>query len=211
MNYDLVIWDFDGTLADTLSDAVTIYNDLARKHGLLPIEEGDAPRDMTIVEFVRAHRIPYRKVPFLMAEFLNIQKQAAEPPHVFPGITGVVRELNHAGTRLGIVSSNDSETIARCLQQDGLSECFEFTVGCSRLFGKHRALRKAVRDAGVPGQRTLYVGDEVRDITAAHRVGIRIAAVTWGLNSAALLHRFEPDYEIDDAGKLLEICGVMVP
>jgi phosphoglycolate phosphatase len=208
MNYDLVIWDFDGTLADTLSDAVTIYNDLAREHGLLPIEDGEAARDMTIVQFLRAHRIPYRKVPFLMARFLATQKQSAEPPRVFPGIASAVHGLKAAGIRLGIVSSNDPETIARCLRQEGLTECFEFRVGCSRLFGKHRALRKAVRDAGVPVQRTLYVGDEVRDITAARKVGIGIATVIWGLNSAGLLHKFEPDHEVDEPGKLLRICGV---
>lgn len=206
MNYDLLVWDFDGTLADSLPGLAEIYNELAAAQGLLAISDTLAVREMTIREFLKAHRVPLHKVPFLTARFLAIQKQRSGTLAVFPGLAGVVRELKDSGLRLGIVSSNDPDTIADCLRQNDLTGCFEFQVGCSRLFGKHRAIRGVVRTAGVPPARALYIGDETRDIEAARKVGIPTAAVTWGFNSARLLKRFDPTHLIDRPEELVKVC-----
>jgi phosphoglycolate phosphatase len=207
MNYELLIWDFDGTLADSLPRAAEIYNELAAAHGLPTISDTMAVREMTIREFLRAHRIPFHKVPFLTARFLARQKQHSGSLTVFPGLAEVVRQLNGSGLRLGIVSSNDPGTIEDCLRQNDLGDCFEFQVGCSRLFGKQRAIRNVVRAAGVRPDRALYVGDETRDIEAARRVGVPTAAVTWGFNSERLLRQFGPSHVINQPEELLEVCG----
>lgn len=207
MKYELLILDFDGTLADSLPRAAEIYNELAEANGLLPITDTLAAREMTIREFLKAHRIPLRKVPFLTARFLALQKQRTGRLAVFPGLAGVVRQLRGTGLRLGIVSSNDRDTIENCLRQNNLGDCFEFQVGCSRLFGKQRAIRNVVRTAGVDPARALYVGDETRDIEAARKAGIPMAAVTWGFNSERLLRRFGPEHIVSEPRQLIEICG----
>lgn len=208
MNYELIIWDFDGTIADSLPRMAEIYNELAAAQGLLGISDTAAVREMTIREFLQAHQIPLHKVPFLTGKFLAAQKKHSDPLEVFPGIAEVIRELRSSGLRMGVVSSNDAETVAECLRQNRLEECFEFKVGCSRLFGKHRAIRKVVRSAAVPDNRTLYVGDETRDIEEARKAGINSAAVTWGFNSARALKRFDPAHLIDKPRELVDVCGV---
>lgn len=208
MNYDLLIWDFDGTLADSLPRAARIYNELAVADGVLPIADTLAVREMTIREFLKAHRIPFHKVPSLTARFLAAQKTCTDSLQVFPGIVNAVRTLRAGGIRMAVVSSNNRETIAECLGDNGLEECFEFNVGCSRLFGKHRAIRGVVRTAGVPDARALYVGDETRDIEAARKAGIGAAAVTWGFNSARLLNRFGPAHLIDRPEELVQVCTI---
>ena len=55
----------------------------------------------------------------------------------------------------------------------------------------------------------LYVGDEVRDIEAAKKAGIRIAAVTWGYNSKKALEAYKPDYLVTKPEELLQICAVL--
>src|SRR5258706_364636 len=66
MRYDFVVWDFDGTLADTLSLAVAVYNDLAARHGFLPVDDPVAVRDLGTREFLRRHRISLLRLPLLI-------------------------------------------------------------------------------------------------------------------------------------------------
>lgn len=53
----------------------------------------------------------------------------------------------------------------------------------------------------------MYVGDEVRDIEACQKVGIKIAAVTWGLNTKEALERYHPDSLIDKPQQLLDLVN----
>jgi phosphoglycolate phosphatase len=206
MNYDLIIWDFDGTIADSLPRMAEIYNEMAAEQGLLPISNTAAARELTIREFLKEHRIPLHKVPFLTGKFLAAQKQHSQPLEVFPGVADVIHELRQSGLRMGVVSSNDPETVGECLRRHNLEECFEFRIGCSRLFGKHRAIRKVVRAAAVPEDRALYVGDETRDIEEARKAGVRAAAVTWGFNSARALLKIGPAHVVNEPGELVALC-----
>jgi phosphoglycolate phosphatase len=66
-------------------------------------------------------------------------------------------------------------------------------VGYPRLFGKGKALRRIVRAERLDSSEVLYVGDEVRDIEAARKARVASAAVTWGLNTEAILRAGGPD------------------
>ena len=60
----------------------------------------------------------------------------------------------------------------------GLLDCFSFVTGTSRIFGKDRRIRKAIRDAGLDSNEVLYVGDEIRDIEAGRAAQVEVAVVT---------------------------------
>jgi phosphoglycolate phosphatase len=77
-------------------------------------------------------------------------------------------------------------------------------VGSWQLLGKHRPLRRALRRTRLTRRQALYVGDEVRDITAARRVGMDAAAVTWGVNTSDLLARYSPVRLIHQPVELVE-------
>ena len=55
MKYQLVLWDFDGTLADTLPLALSIYNRMAAERNFKPIDDPHAVRDMGMREFLKSH------------------------------------------------------------------------------------------------------------------------------------------------------------
>ena len=55
MRYKLILWDFDGTLADTFGCSLRIYNDLADQHGFRRIDDPEAVRSMSTVAFLRQH------------------------------------------------------------------------------------------------------------------------------------------------------------
>lgn len=207
MHYRLILWDFDGTLADTLPGAVAIFNRLADRHGLAPITDPAALRDMSTREFLAAHRVPMHRLPFLMAEFLSLQKSLLPGVRLHDGIADALDQLRDLGCRLGVVSSNAEDNIRLSLDANGVTDRFEFVHGCSRLTGKERALRRAANRANLSIREILYVGDEVRDIDAAGSIGMDIAAVTWGFNSKAALVAAEPTYVIEHASELPGLVG----
>ncbi|MCA9068808.1 MAG: HAD-IA family hydrolase, partial [Planctomycetaceae bacterium] len=123
------------------------------------------------------------------------------------GILETVDALTKAGVRQGIVSSNSEANIRVCLENNRVEKHFEFVVGIRRVFGKRRALKQALKRAGLSPQEALYVGDEVRDIHAARRINLPIACVTWGVNSPSLLESQTPEHLITEPQQLLQLFG----
>ena len=76
----------------------------------------------------------------------------------------------------GILSSNREETIRTCLRANGVENLFAFVIGYPKLFGKAKALRRILKSRDLERAELLYVGDETRDIEAAHKAKVRVAA-----------------------------------
>jgi phosphoglycolate phosphatase len=205
MRYDLVLWDFDGTLADSWPLGLAIFNEVAALRGLRPVVDPDAAREMTAVQLMRKHGVSWWRLPRLAVEMKSLARDRIASVQIFPGIAPVLHKLCNHGCRLGIVSSNNEETILTSLRLNGLAEPFEFVHSCSNLFGKGRRVRALLKQLRVRPERVIYVGDEVRDIVAARQARIDVAAVTWGLNSARLLASHEPTYLVDEPADLLPL------
>ncbi|MEZ6129561.1 MAG: HAD-IA family hydrolase [Planctomycetaceae bacterium] len=207
MKYQLVLWDFDGTLADTLTLALQIYNRVAAEKHFLTITDPHAVRCMGMREFLKAHRIPAYYVPMLFSVVLAELKTHAADIALHPGVGDALRRISHLGIVQGIVSSNNTETIRCCLDNHGVSHLFQSITGTSRLFGKERQICRVYQKLNLSADRVLYVGDEIRDIQAADSAGLDIAAVTWGLNSAAALAACQPAYLAADPADLVKILN----
>lgn len=203
MKYRLILWDFDGTLADTLACLVRVYNGLAPTYGYLPVTDPKAVRGLTLPAFLRMHRIGLLKLPSLIHQVIAGQKQEIVRLPLFTGMAAVLQEIHAAGSRLAVLSSNAEDNIRCCLQANGVEELFEAIVGYRRLFGKGRALRSFLRGLGLSASEVAYVGDEVRDVEAARQAGVVVVAVTWGFNTRELLARHTPDHLADSPEELL--------
>lgn len=207
MTYKLLLWDFDGTLADTLTLALGIYNRVAQEKGFVRVDDPHAVRDMSTAEFLAAHRIPAHRIPQLFAIFLTEIRARATFIGLQPGIAQVLPEICSIGVRQGIVSSNSTRTIECCLKANAAAHHFHSIHGTSRLLGKERGIRNAVRKLRLPLSDVLYVGDEIRDIQAARAAGIDIAAVTWGMNAQNALASHQPNYLISNPNQLLDLLN----
>ena len=203
MRYELTLWDFDGTLADTLASLVRIYNELAMRHGFRTVTDPEAARGLTPMGFLRRHDIPLASVPALLRDVRAAHGQEMAETRLFPGLAPLLASLRQSGCRLGVLSSNARENIVACLRANRVEQHFESVVGYSRLLGKARGIRRLLRARGVDRSRVVYVGDEVRDIEAARQAGVAVAAVTWGFNAADLLARHAPDFLIERPDQVL--------
>jgi phosphoglycolate phosphatase len=205
MPFKLVVWDFDGTLVDSLQVTLGIFNRLAGELRYRPIDDPEAARAMTTRQFLRHHGISLWRLPRLVRKFHAAAAEEAEKLKMYAGLPEALSALCAGGVRLGILSSNKEDNIRRCLRVNGAEEHFAFVVGYPRLFGKGKALRRILRAERTERADVLYVGDEVRDIEAARKAGVASAAVTWGFHAESLLRANGPDHVVADPAKLCEV------
>jgi phosphoglycolate phosphatase len=192
--FDLVIFDFDGTLADSLTWFRGVLGDVVDKHGLTPITEARAEelRGMAPKAIMDALDIPAWKIPFIAADVRARAAENVDQIHLFDGIRRMIEQLEAEGVKLAVVSSN-GETAVKAVLGETLCSRFEIFACGAALFGKASVFRKVIRKAGTTPQRTLSVGDEVRDIEAARETGCAAGAVNWGFATEAVLIAHAPD------------------
>ncbi len=207
MPFKLVVWDFDGTLADSLTSAVGIFNRLAPELGHKPIVDLAAARTLTTRQFLRYHGVSFWRLPRLVRRFKAAAAVDAEQVKMFPGLAAALAALHDSGVRLGILSSNNEDNIRRCLRANDAEEFFAFVVGYPKLFGKGRALKRIIRAEKLLKSDVLYIGDEVRDVEAARKAGVSVAAVTWGFHAEPLLRANNPDRLITEPGELATLIA----
>lgn len=204
----VVIFDFDGTLADTGHILYKAYGRLIKKHKLktIPPEQLEAMRSLPIRERFRKAGVPLLKLPRLAADVIPIFSEFIGSAVPFPGIVELVRSLKEEDFILMIVSSNSARNIDSFLKANDL-DLFDHVYCTSSLFGKHRIIKRVLKEIGVSSADAIYVGDELRDINSCKKVPIKIIAVSWGYDHVSLLKKGSPDYLVhspEEIGSLLK-------
>jgi phosphoglycolate phosphatase len=202
VKYKLIIFDFDGTLADSYAWFVAALGRAAeRYHFPQPTPSAlEAMRDCHARQIMARLGIPLWKIP-TVGRFMR-QEMAAATGQIplFPGVADLLPRLAGQGMRLAMVSSNTEENIRRVVGARLAGSLDIFACGAS-LFGKRPKLRKALKLGGCPANEALCIGDELRDLEAAHQEGMAFGAVAWGFTSAEAFARQSPDemfYQVEE-------------
>ena len=198
MRYDLVIFDFDGTLADSADWTLGILNQVAARYGFRQVSEAETAmlRGWDNRAIVRYLGVPAWKLPLIARHMRGLAARDAGQIRLFPGVDALLARLHGAGVRIAIVSSNAEANVRRILGPANAALVSHYACGAS-LFGKAAKLRQVLRASGIPRERSLCIGDEARDIEAAAAARLPCAAVTWGYATPALLRSRGPGYLCD--------------
>jgi phosphoglycolate phosphatase len=207
MHYRAIIFDFDGTLADSLEHTRCIYNQLAPDYGLRQVEchELESLRDFSLTELLKHLDISKLRVPSLLKRGTALLRERIAEIPIIPGIAAVLPALRSRSETFGILTSNATENVNLFLETHGLRDHFTFVSSTSKLTGKAKHLKAIRKTFSLHASEMLYVGDEIRDVKASQKAGIAVAAVTWGFNSRDALHASDPTHIIDDPKHLLEL------
>ncbi len=137
MNETVLIFDFDGTIADTHHYIVKISNRLAHEfnYNIIDREEIEALRDKTAKEIIRHLKVPVLKIPAILARAKKELRKEISEIQPITGLRDVLHQLRGLGMLMGILSSNATENIAKFLENHGL-RIFDFIRNPKRL--RHR-------------------------------------------------------------------------
>ncbi|MDN7228037.1 HAD-IA family hydrolase [Planococcus sp. N064] len=200
-----IIFDFDGTLADSMPLFMQAWNTYAGQFSYLPVSEKDlaASRNLTIQQRAKKYGFPMHKIPVILPKVYQYFKAHMNEVALFDGIKEMLEALAKNGYRIVIISSNAKENIELFLKQEGI-ETVSQVLTSSRIFGKDTVIRKYMKQQNVTPAQLLYVGDEVRDIVACNKVAVPFAWVSWGLDGFELIEKERPKFIVHTPQELLD-------
>ncbi|MEJ2260231.1 MAG: HAD hydrolase-like protein [Nitrosopumilaceae archaeon] len=191
MQRPVVIFDFDGTIANTLDSIIDIMNNLSEDFGFRKIRDEDKEylRGKRPREILNHLGISLFKLPFVIRKArreINSHIALLSPP---------------TPNRL----TNIEENVRNFLHANNLDQ-FDLFYTSKKIFGKDKTISKIIQDMKLEKSNVYFVGDEVRDIEAGKKAGVNTIAVSWGYNTKEALANENPDFLIDspeDLGKII--------
>ncbi|AWW28464.1 phosphoglycolate phosphatase [Acetobacterium sp. KB-1] len=202
-----MVFDFDGTLADTEEKAFNIYNSLAKKYkySTVTMEELQHIKNLHIKEIKEIVDIPFYKFPRAIRDGQKMMRKESSEIHAFaPDIHDFFTALRKETDHIGILTSNIKKTVSDFLITYDISHEIEFIM-CSALMSKSKKIKKVLRKHDIKPDEMLYIGDEVRDIEACQKAGVDVVAVKWGYNSPFALEKCKPTFMIDTIWDVIDI------
>jgi phosphoglycolate phosphatase len=207
MMIKVIAFDFDGTIADTHDALLEITNRLSSEFGYQPVDQEKLWefKNLSSREIVKNSQISILKIPFFLKRIKSELADKIEELKPIANIESSLKTIYSQGYSLGIITSNNQENVIKFLSKNNLINLFEFIYSGTSLFGKDKVIRKFLNRNKLQPEQVVYVGDETRDIEAAQKNKIKIIAVSWGFNTAAVLARHKPDYLIDTPQELITV------
>jgi N-acetyl-D-muramate 6-phosphate phosphatase len=182
-----VLFDFDGTLADTAPDLAAAVNRMRVEQGLepLPIERlrpfaSSGARGLVHAAFgIKPDDAEYASLRETFLEYYA--ERVCEQTTLFPGIAELLAELQARAIAWGIVTNKATRFTERILLELKLKpDCVACGDTTPHLKPHPAPLLHAAHQIQISPQNCLYLGDDLRDMKAAHAAGMRAIAVGWG-------------------------------
>lgn len=188
-----MIFDFDGTLADTFPVFQKSYAAVASRWGLKQLDHDEIRylRTLSTRDILKHIHLPIWKLPRVTTDFQNAMNDNASQIRTFDGITEIIRSLRNNGMLLALATSNTRAVVDNTLGRE-LSDCFELIESGATVFGKAKLLKRILRKTGVDNRQAIYIGDETRDALAAEKASVSFGAVAWGYNNVETLLSTHP-------------------
>ncbi len=191
----MVIFDFDGTLCDSITCLIHSLKKNAAKYGIkesviISLEE---MRDYQARDLFKTLQIPFYKIPFLLRDFRlqwDLERHCITQKVKMKTLLEYLQENNYA---VGVVTSNSVANVQYFLGKEKLAPYFDFIGSSPSIFGKQHALKTALKLVKKRPEYIVYIGDEARDVDAARVIGAECVSVTWGMNSEKALYEAGPD------------------
>lgn len=203
-----VLFDFDGTLVDSFYCTVEKTILLADEFKFRKIQdhEIESLRELSSKEVMKFLEIPFYQIPQLIYHMRkHLRNEIPKLPPVAQ-ICPTLEALHQANCSLGILTSNSVENVTLWLELHKMRHFFDFIHTESHYFSKKTLLKKTLTRYQIDKTQTFYVGDETRDIDAAHKNQIQSIAVTWGYNSEKTLLQYQPSFIVKKPEDILAIC-----
>jgi len=181
MGYKHVIFDFNGTLVNSLDVIEDVLNGLIARSRF---------KELTPRDFEKVRSLPFGKKARVLLFFAKYQKEFLRQFHeniarvkFVEGVKETLVLLNEKNIEFSILSGNTQAMITDFFKLHGIS--VKQIYQSQRLFGKYRRLKKIIKQSRCKSADVLYICDEVRDVSACNKSGVDAIFVKWGIDAAA--------------------------
>ncbi len=213
MAWSAVLFDLDGTLADTVELILMSFRHTLRTH------RGSTPPDAAFLEGIGTP-LPVQLATFaesdeehraMLATYVEFQRSIHDAMvRPFPGVPSMLDDFRRRGYPLGIVTSKGRNIAERTLSVCGLSDAFDCVICGDEVERGKPDPEPVIRAVGALGvadlrSRVLFVGDSPHDVTAGRGAGVKTAAVAWGPIQRPVLEAAGPDYFVERVEDLLDL------
>lgn len=201
-----IVFDFDGTIADSIDLGFRIFNRIAPEYKLQQIDEEIKKEIVTKhpQELLKKYGISNLKVITLLLRLRKEFTQHIDEIQLIAGMEQALHDIKNAGLRIGILTSNSVVNVRKVLERYNLSAIIDFVYSGKSLFGKDKVIRSMLKKEAISPDNVIYVGDETRDVEASKKAEIPVISVPWGFSSRASLETAKPDEIADSPDTLLE-------
>lgn len=206
--FDLIVWDWDGTLADSTGMITDAILKAAQQVGLPALS---AQRASSIIGLGLRESIEtlFGKLPEAQAQALaqqyNLNYYAGENAiPLFAKASETIQALHQAGFKLAVATGKSRRGLKFALEHTGLGDFFHTTRTVDECFSKPhpQMLHEIMEEMGVLPARTLMIGDTSYDLQMAHNAGVSAIGVTYGAHTAEQWQGLSPIQQFSDFASL---------
>jgi phosphoglycolate phosphatase len=205
----LLVFDYDGVLADTFADMLKFAqescDELGVTHTVLPSDL----RDLEVMSFTTFGRACGVREELTWEFARRCTQKFAEketPPAIFDGLAEVIRGLTENNI-LVIVTGNTTGNVNTFLVHHSLQDCFRMVYGVDIPASKARKIQMAQERFETGSESVYFVGDSLSDLHAAREAGVKSVAVGWGHQSLDMLVRGGSDAIVHSPAELYITFG----
>jgi len=199
-----VIFDFDGTLANSVDLIFRLYNEYAEQFRYSPVtwEEIPALRRMSYAKAMKVKGVKARRLPKILLTLSKEMHSRMDDVLPYDGIVDILLELQKQGISIGVLTSNQAPLVNSFFKKHGFP-AFDFVVSEKTIFGKDKALKRIIKRFGLDSSQIIYIGDEPRDVVASRKAGVRVIGVSWGIAGLEGFEKASPDLLVHTPAELL--------
>ena len=210
--FDLIIFDWDGTLINSIDWITNCLQHAAVQHDL-PIPESSVAKDVIGLSINKAMQALFPEVDEQIREQLiscyrqkYFSKQISQDD-LFPGVYEMLVQLNEAGYRLAVATGKTRAGLQEALQATSTENLFTITRCADETASKPdpRMLNEIIQHTNSAKDRSLMVGDSIHDLQMAVNAHISAIAVSCGAHSAEFLKQYNPLLCVQQPTELLNI------
>lgn len=205
--FKLVIFDFDGTIADSFEVCFGTIDNIFRKRGwpALSRKAKKQARELSAKELFDYFEIPKYKLVFLIRKIFDEMEKNYGEVNIFRGIKTTLEDIEKNNIKIALLTSNNKKSVEKFFKKYKLTDFFEEVHYRSGLFSKHLIINRIIKKFKLRKSEVIMIGDEIRDIEAAQKSEIKMIAVAWGYNTQEALKKHNPDYLITKPSQIKEI------
>jgi len=204
-----IFFDYDGTIADTMPYTLKNLYKMLDEEGIRLTKKQIVSdfKSYSFHELFKKWNLPILRLPIILNKINKIQDNLydeIQTVKIFSGMEKLFIDLKKRDYKLGILSSNLQKNVDKFIEINKLNY-FDIVYCDPSFLNKDQSIKRMLKTSHIKPENMTYVGDEIRDIIACHKLGIKIICVSWGLHTVEILKKNGADYIVEKSSEIIKI------